>query len=550
MEAELTAMDPARQQQWLVRLDTVLRSEGMEAAGRLAVQALAEGVDHSGVINLAASAQFNDGRFAEAVTLLEQALAASPDNPQVLNSLGLCLKALGRSDEALSAFEKALEINPNMVAAHRNRGVLLEELKYPKAARSAYERAAALDPNSADAAASIAWLDAQAGKTESARRYGEQALALSPANVVAHLSLASADLQTGNLEAAGRRLSHLLSQSSIEPQDRAIALGLIGDLEDALDHPAQAFAAYEASNSVLKALHADQFGAPGSVTPVDHVVQLTKTFASTDRGQWQDAPAASPSPDDPKRHVFLVGFPRSGTTLLENVLTTHPDVVSLEERNCLDAAATAYLTSPDRVEQLARIGAADADRERAAYWSKVRSYGIEPAGRVFIDKMPLASVALPLIAKLFPDALILFARRDPRDVVLSCFRRRFGMNPSMYQMLTLTGAATYYDAVMGLSEIYRELLPLPQHLIRHESLVEDFEGTARATCDFLGLPWDETLFDFAEHARTRQIATPSAAQVTRGLNREGQGVWRRYREQMAPVLPMLEPWVERFGYAD
>jgi hypothetical protein len=167
----------------------------------------------------------------------------------------------------------------------------------------------------------------------------------------------------------------------------------------------------------------------------------------------------------------------------------------------------------------------------------IRKFGVEPRGRVFIDKMPLASVQLPLIAKLFPNARILFARRDPRDVILSCFRRRFGMNPSMYQLLTLEGAAAYYDAIMRLAELYRELLPLPQHLIRYESLVEDFETTARLTCAFVGLEWDAAMLDFAAKARTRGISTPSAAQVARGLNREGQGVWRRYREQMAPVLP-------------
>ncbi len=122
------------------------------------------------------------------------------------------------------------------------------------------------------------------------------------------------------------------------------------------------------------------------------------------------------------------------------------------------------------------------------------------------------------------------------------------MNPSMYQLLTLEGAAAYYDEVMRLSEIYRRVLPSPQHLVRYESLVEDFEATARAACVFLGLEWDEGLRDFAAKARTRGISTPSAAQVSRGLNREGQGTWRRYQAHMAGVAPLLRAWVEAFGY--
>jgi hypothetical protein len=101
---------------------------------------------------------------------------------------------------------------------------------------------------------------------------------------------------------------------------------------------------------------------------------------------------------------------------------------------------------------------------------------------------------------------------------------------------------------MRLAEIYRDLLPLREHVVRYESLVEDFEATSRATCEFLGLEWDQKLTEFAAQARSRGISTPSAAQVARGLNRDGAGVWRRYREQLAPVLPLLERWVRRFGY--
>lgn len=538
----------AREQQWLVQLDAALRTRGLEAAGRLALQALGEGVEHPGVMNLAASAHFGEGRFEEALQVLNRALALAPNDPKLLNSIGLCLKSLGRLDEALQTFDSALAINPNMASAHFNRGLVLEELKHTKSAKSAYERAAALDPNQVDAVASIAWLDAQAGDAASARTNGERVLARSPANVVARLALASADLQLGNFEAAAARLTALSGESGLEREDRAIVLGLLGDLHDVEGHPAEAFTAYQASNAVLKAMYATRFEGPGTTTPLDHAARLIAWFSSADARPWQDAPLVQPQPGGSKTHVFLVGFPRSGTTLLENVLAAHPDVVSLEERNCLDSASATYLTSREGLDRLARIGPADVARERETYWAKVRSFGVEPNGRVFIDKMPLASVALPLVAKLFPNARILFARRDPRDVVLSCFRRRFGMNPAMYHLLTIEGAAAYYDAVMRLSGLYREILPVPQHLVRYESLVDDFERTARAACEFLGLEWDQGLLDFAAKARSREIVTPSAAHVVRGINREGQGVWLRYRKQMAPVLPMLEPWVERFGY--
>ena len=535
-------------QQWLEQVDSAMRAQGVPAAAELSLRAIAAGVEHPALLNLAASALSGEGRFSEALPLLKRGRALSPRDPNILNSLGICLKSLGQEHAALEALNGALKIDPDMAAAHFNRGTVLEALSEIRRARAAYEKAAALNPTYVEPLASLAWLDALAGNTRSARTHAESALKHSPANALARMALASADLQSGNLTDAAARLSQLGADPGLTSLNRSIVLGLIGDLKDAENRPAEAFAAYQAGNKELKTLNVGRFEAAGKDNALAHAQRLARWFEAADPQPWREAPPQRPRAADPKAHVFLVGFPRSGTTLLENVLAAHPEVISLEEKDCLAAALKTYLESDVGLERLARISPGEAVRQRDSYWSAVRSFGVEPRGRVFIDKMPLSSVALPLIAKLFPNALVLFARRDPRDVVLSCFRRRFGMNASMYQLLTLQGAAAYYDAVMRLSELYRELLPLPLHEVRYESLVEDFEGTARAACDFLGLDWDAQMADFAARAPMRGISTPSAAQVARGLNREGQGSWRRYREQMAPVLPLLEPWVKRFGY--
>ena len=538
----------ARRQQWLEQIDGTLRSYGMAAAGQLALQALADGVEHPAVLNLAASVRYGEGRIDEAASLLKRARSLAPKDAHILNSLGVCLKALGDTDGALRAYEAATRADPGLAAAHFNRGSILEERSDISGARLAYERATALDPNYVEPLAGLAWLDAQAGDTDSARSRTHRALTLSPSNVLALLALASADLQDRDLAAAADGLATLQQDPALTPLNRSIVLGLAGDLLDAQDRPAEAFAAHTASNAQLKTLNAAHFEAPGQESALDQVRRLAAWFDTADPQLWRESSPSRPRASDPKAHVFLVGFPRSGTTLLENVLAAHPEVVSLEEKDLLAPAAASYLASNEGLVRLARIGSGEALRQRDAYWAMVRGHGVEPRGKVFIDKMPLASVQLPLVAKLFPNARVLFARRDPRDVVLSCFRRRFGMNPSMYQLLTLEGAAAFYDAVMGLSERYREILPLAQHIVRYESLVEDFEGTVRSACDFLGLEWDTGMADFAARARSRGISTPSAAQVARGLNREGQGAWRRYEGQMNPILPLLAPWVERFGY--
>jgi hypothetical protein len=148
---------------------------------------------------------------------------------------------------------------------------------------------------------------------------------------------------------------------------------------------------------------------------------------------------------------------------------------------------------------------------------------------------------------MFPDAKIIFAIRDPRDVVLSCFRRTFKMNPSMYEFTSMLGTANLYDAVMESGEIYLERLPLTVHRVRYEDVVADFEVAARSLCDFLEVEWSEQLKEFA-HTR-RSIATPSSAQVARGLYEEGVGQWRHYAFAFEPVMPILRPWIDKFGYA-
>ena len=537
-----------RRQQWLEQVDAALRRSGMAGACDLAERALAEGIEHEGLLNLVAGVRFQEGRIEEAAQLLKRARALAPRDPHVLNGLGLCLRAQGRPDAAREAFDAAIRADPRHAAAHYNRGVVLEDLEDLPGARANYEKAIALQRDYAEPLAGLAWLSAQNGDAAEARAFGLRALALAPQHPLARMAVAAADLQDRDYAAAEPKLMALLQDPAITPVNHAIVLGLIGDLRDGQRRPDEAFVTYQACMAELRRLYAPKFEGPGSVSALERAARLAAEFERSPPEPWREAPPARPRAADPAVHAYLVGFPRSGTTLLENVLAAHPNVVSLEEKDVLAPAIRDYLHAEGGVQHLAGIGAGEALKRREAYWTAVRSFGVEPRGRVFIDKMPLASQNLPLIAKLFPNARILFALRDPRDVVLSCFRRRFGMNPSMYQLLTLEGAARYYDAVMRLSELYRERLPLQIHTVRYEDLVDDFSAVAGGACAFLGLEWDEGLHDFAAKARTRGISTPSAAQVARGLNREGKGSWRRYEGQLGPVLPILKPWIERFGY--
>jgi hypothetical protein len=199
-------------------------------------------------------------------------------------------------------------------------------------------------------------------------------------------------------------------------------------------------------------------------------------------------------------------------------------------------------------DAMARANAATLNALREAYWGRARSAGIDVAGKVFVDKHPLNSLKLPLIARLFPAAKILFAVRDPRDVILSCFRRRFQMNPSMYEFLTVPGAAAFYAAVMQFADSVKRRLNLQWHEVRYERLIANFEQEMRGICAYLGLEWLPSMGDFAQRVQVREHATPSTAQLSKGLITTATAQWRQYESHLAPALPALQPWIERLGY--
>jgi len=178
----------------------------------------------------------------------------------------------------------------------------------------------------------------------------------------------------------------------------------------------------------------------------------------------------------------------------------------------------------------------------------VAAEGCEVAGAIFVDKHPLNTLKLPLIARLFPNAKVLFACRDPRDIVLSCFRHRFRMSAPIFELLSIESSARYYDAVMRLLVRMMSLFTLDTCLVRHEDVVTEFAREMKRVCTFLGLEWAPAMGDFGLRARDRGVLTPSTAQLVRGLSTEGVGQWQRYRSHLAPVQALLEQWVQRFYY--
>ena len=247
--------------------------------------------------------------------------------------------------------------------------------------------------------------------------------------------------------------------------------------------------------------------------------------------------------------AFILGFARSGTTLLGQILAASPDVVLLEEREALPSTAGSFVQTPDGLERFARLSPAATAQYRETYWRKAaKAADIGLAGKVVIDQTALNTMMLPVMGLLFPQATVLFAIRDPRDVVLSCFRRRFDPTPFTLEFHSLESTAKVYDLTMRLAEECRTRMASRMVDVRYERVVADFDAEIGGLCQHLGIPWIDAMRSFERSSAGRMLTTASASQIRRGLTSESVGAWRHYRAQMAPVLPMLQPWVERFGY--
>ena len=515
-------------------------------AGQLAESALASGLEHPLLLNVAALKLEQQGRVSEAERLLRRAVLIAPNDLSSRNALGLCLLRLERPAEALEQFEALLKLNPRLPYAHASHGNSLLALGAIVEAEASYQRALALEPDQVLALAGLAHIASGRGAYPEARTWAEKALALVPGYPDAVMSLAAAELGERQKPQAEARIRALLTDPRLAPLEHAYANGLLGDILDAENRPPEAFAAYTACNRELQRLYADRFRMEANA--LEYVRSMTRCYERARPQGWNTRAPLGPDPSCARGHVFLLGFPRSGTTLLEVILEGHPDVVSLEEKESLIDSVNEFMRRPEDLERLYRATPAVLESLRAAYWRRVAGEGVDVAGKMFVDKYPFNTLKLPLIARLFPEAKILFACRDPRDIVLSCFRHRFKMSAPIYELLSIEGAARYYDAVMQLLIRLTSALTLEPCLVRHEDLVTEFAREMKRICTFLGLEWTPAMGDFALRTKGRAVLTPSTAQLVRGLNTEGLGQWRRYRAQLALVLPTLEPWVKRFYY--
>ncbi len=524
-------------------IDAALAAGDIAGAAQLAAAAVAGGSAEPMLLNLSAWMHEEQGDFDTARALLNRAHGIAPADVTIVTALGRVERRTGNHSAALRWFDAASALDPAFAVTWLERGFTFDAAGETAAARAAYLRAATLDAGLAVAWAGAASMAAREGDAAAVQALAGRALTLDPGNAVAHNALAASEIEAGAAGAALARLRALLADQRMNPEERIASLTLLGDAADKAGAPGDAFAAWAEAKTEFAAFHARRYA--GHEPQRMFIERLAARVAAIDPACWTVPPAAGRQRAG--EHVFLLGYPRSGTTLVENILAGAPGVAAIEERQTL-ADADAYLLDDDGLNRLLAFDAVELGRLRDAYWARIAALGTDPGARVVVDMNPMNGMKLPLIARLFPDARIVVVRRDPRDVVLSCFRQNFRAGAAALSFTSMADTAHHYSATMALTELCLGAMPLARHIVRYEALVGDFDRVTQALCAFTGIAWSPELRRFDAVARRRGVTTASATQVRRGLF-DGRGQWRRYATQIAPVLPILAPWIERFGFA-
>lgn len=559
--------------------------------------------------HLLALCALEEGDTAGAARHMKRALRRRPAPPELLNTLGMVERASGHAGKAVDAFVEALRAAPAMRAAAVNLArTILEtspETARPRLLRTAKrgmsrlpEHLASVLLEARDEAAAADLLRLAVSLTPEApgprlMLAGLSYLNVPPAEALGHLE--AAHEAAPDDPAVGAALAGRLLQANRLDDSDALARQVLDRDETSVDarlvraQVALRRRDWEAAGTVLDALDTVSLTVTQTVTvqhlrarladgldriaeAVDWQRTAKATLATTPEGRRADPevlhgriaaydrvlaaaaprPATGAAPGEARPVVFLCGFPRSGTTLMERILDAHgafavapelPLVTTLSDQ--AGPLLGRSLTLPRDLESLTEE---DSAVLAEAYFREADAVVKPEAGRILVDKMPLNMVELPLIARLFPQARVLMALRDPRDVVSSCVMNLFVANHATAAMTTPDETARLYDAVMGGYARQRRAVDVPLHEYRYEDLVSAPRQTLAGILEFLGVPWTDRVLDHHRHGAGALVTTPSADSVAAPLSTRAVGRWARYRPVMDEAFATLEPWVREFHY--
>jgi len=458
---------------------------------------------------------------------------------------------LGELTAMRDQFRVLLEADPDNISLRRQYAEKLQAIGEDEAALSECQFVLSRVPDDQQAMRLCAFIEERRNRLEAAGQWAQRVLDLSPGDATARRLMARVQRRRGDVVAALQLLDSV-DVAALPPAEQAHHHMERGMVLDKLKRYDEAMTAFRDGNEAARRHVEQESGVPFyDREQTRRQFQALREFFTPERVAQltpRTPPAQWPAP------LFIAGFPRSGTTLIEQMLAAHPHITAGDELNALhllEVSAAGRLKSADPypaclVRLLEPGGQRDLQEMRDAYMAMANQAGaLANAERWFTDKMPLNETRLGLIRLLFPDSPVIYVVRHPLDVVLSCYMNELfhGGNCA----LQLETAAFHYAAVFELVEQQVAVLGLRFARVRYEDLLEDPERELRRLLDFAGESWHPGCLEF--HRSARVARTASYAQVAQPLYRSATERWRHYRPHLEAVIPILEPAMRVLGYS-
>ena len=539
---------------------------------------LKENPEHFDSNYLLGTLYLQNQRFNEAKIKFKKAIKIKPNHAASCNNMGAVLCELKEYREAINYFQKAINVQPSFAQAYNNIGSILKEQEQYKKAIYYFQRSIEIQPRLKEAYLNLGITYKELGEFEKAIAYFKKIIEIQPGNIKAHQNLMESYEKTNKekeLKLAISNAKKFIKNIDIIKLYEALVLYNNNKFTDAKNHlETISFDTKDTKNEIIKSITLancyDRIGdaknafkyftKANSLYPelkkinvfdrkryLQSIKVRAKFFSQNKVKKWKNL---KPSKND-LNPIFLIGFPRSGTTLLDAVLSSHPKVEVIEEKPVVKKLIDSLQKLPQGgLEDLENIRDDELEKIKKIYFDFLESQiKNKDNSNLYIDKLPLNIIHVGEIVRIFPNSKFIFSLRHPYDCVLSCFMQNFVLNDAMANFLDLKNAAHLYDVVMRLWVQYISIFKINYHEVRYESLVGNFEPTIRSVLNFLKLPWNSSVLGYTELVKKRKnIATPSYNQVTKPIYTHAEGRWKKYEKQISNIYPILDPWVKKFDY--
>ena len=513
-------------------------------------------------------------KFHEAVKYLEVAISQNSKVPQIYNNLGLIYTHLDKNEKAIEVFNKVIKLNSASSVTYCHLGIAYTNLSKVIEAEESYKKSLELDPKNVLSLYNYGTLFKRLNDPKNAEKYLTKAISISPNNFPPYNNLMEVYDKSNQNEKLKKLIddakSKFKNNTSINLFDAKLLFKLreyekviellekisfdgkekykehnrtelIAKSYDHISNYKKAFEYFKITNEVNYDLNKD------IVDKNKYIEVIEKRIKFFDKEKSIDWPVLSEinKNSDP---TFLIGFPRSGTTLLDTILRSHPLIDVLEEKPIVDKFVE--LLNTKIKSDFKNLKDHKIDKEmRDFYFREKSNYSSKKNCKIVIDKMPLNTVYVGEIVRFFPNAKFIFAIRHPSDCVLSCFMQNFLLNNAMTNFLNLEDSAKLYNQVMILWELYNNKLKINFHMIRYEDLIDNFETEVKKLLNYLGVDWSNKVTEFYKTSKKRgMLNTPSYNQVSQPLYTKSIGRWKNYQDQFQDISPILDKWIQKFSY--